>query len=89
MKNEKEINEQSINVPGDMLIDVLSIIVKEKLPHEVIQVIENRSIIVLAVSFDKSYARHQHILQNIQDILQEYNDFRHSEAEQINWRTNS
>lgn len=88
MKNENEIIEESIQIPCDMLIDILAIIVKEQLKHEIIQVIENRSVIVLSVSYDKHLSRHQNVIQNIKTLLADYNSFRYQEEEKVNWRIN-
>lgn len=49
MKEEKEIVEETIEIPSDMLVDVLAVIIKEKLKHEIIQVIQNRGLIVVAI----------------------------------------
>ena len=86
MKEEKEIIEETVKIPADMSIDVLAVIVKEKLKHEIIEVIENRSLIVLAISYDKNLSRHQNILHDIRNMLEDYNIFRYEEVEKINWR---
>lgn len=86
MKEDKEIIEETIKIPADMAVDVLAIIVKEKLKNEIIEVIENRSIIVLALSYDKSLTRHQNILHDIRSMIDDYNNFRTEEVEKINWR---
>ena len=86
MKEDKEIIEETIKIPADMVVDVLAIIVKEKLKNEIIEVIENRSIIVLAISYDKSLTRHQNILHDIRSMIDDYNNFRNEEVEKINWR---
>ncbi len=86
MKEEKEITEETIKIPVDLSIDVLAVIVKEKLKHEIIEVIENRSLIVLAISYDKNLSRHQNILHDIRNMLEDYNIFRYEEVEKINWR---
>lgn len=86
MKEEKEITEETIKIPVDMSIDVLAVIVKEKLKHEIIEVIENRSLIVLAISYDKNLSRHQNILHDIRNMLEDYTIFRYEEVEKINWR---
>lgn len=86
MKDEKEITEETLKIPVDMAIDVLAIIVKEKLKHEIIQVMENRSMIVLAVSYNKNLSRHQNIIFDIQSLLEDYDNFRYQEAEKVNWR---
>ena len=88
MKQEKEIIEETIKIPIDIVVDVLSVIVKEKLNHEVIHVIQNRSLIVLSISYDKNFSRHQNTLYDIRAMLEDYNNFRSEEEEQenVNWR---
>ncbi len=86
MKEEKEITEVTIEIPGDMSIDVLAVIVKEKLKHEIIRVIENRSLIVVVISYDKNLSRHQNILSDIRNMIEDYDNFRSGELEGVDWR---
>ena len=81
------LTEESLCIPTDVLVDILTIIVKESILHEVTQVIENRSLIYLSIYMNPNDRRHQQILQNINNILQEYKEYRWEESEQINWRT--
>lgn len=82
----KNTNEEVIKVPLDMAMDIFAIILKHRLKHDVIQVIESRSIIVVAIYFDKAFTKQQSIMQNIQNLLDEYNEFRWSENEDLNWK---
>jgi hypothetical protein len=86
MNNAKEITEETIRIPVDMSIDVLVIIVKEKLKHEIIEVIENRSLIIIEVWYEKNTPKHQNVLYEIRTMLEDYNNFRFKEAEKVNWR---
>ncbi len=89
MKQEKEIIEETIKIPIDMVVDVLSVILKENLTHEIIQVIPNRSLIVVAITYDKKFSRHQNALYDIQTMLEDYTNFRSEEEEEeenVNWR---
>jgi hypothetical protein len=88
MKETKNIVEESVKIPSDMIIDVLAIIVKEGLKHEVLEVMENRKTIILGVTYDKNSPKHQKIMENIQNQLADYECYRWSENEQINWREN-
>lgn len=85
MKN-KNISEENIKVPVDLIMDILGIIIKEGFKHEVIQVVENRSLIVMAVFHQKDSLRHQGALDNIKNLLDEYNEYRWAENEQLDWR---
>ncbi len=85
MKN-KNISEENIKVPIDLIMDILGIIIKEGFKHEVIQVIENRSTIVIALFHHKDSLRHQSVLDNIKNLLDEYKEYRWAENEQLDWR---
>ncbi|MCC7158553.1 MAG: hypothetical protein IT281_03340 [Ignavibacteria bacterium] len=80
--------EENIKVPQDMLIDVLSILVKEELKYEITEVLENRASAVIAIEMDQSKPRQIKAVQNIQQILTSYNEYRYSEDETLNWREN-
>ncbi|MBA3705109.1 MAG: hypothetical protein H0W84_04210 [Bacteroidetes bacterium] len=86
MKNQSEITEEVIKVPQDLLIDVLSIILKENLKYEITQIQENRSIAVIAIGLDCNQSRQVKVFQNIQNHLHYYNDYRYGQNESINWR---
>lgn len=86
MKEEREIIEETVKIPLDMVIDVLVVIVKEKLTHEIVQIIENRSLIVIVISYDKNFSRHQNVLYDIRTMLEDYDNFRSVEEENVNWR---
>lgn len=78
--------EESIKVPQDMLIDVLAILIKEELEFEITEVLENRASAVIAVEIDRSKLRQIKAVQNIQQLLTSYNEYRYSEDETLNWR---
>lgn len=86
MKIEKELAEEVVKVPSDILIDIFSIIVKESLKHEVIQVINNRSLVVISIFYDKHIVKQQKVIGNIQNILSDYHHYRSWENEEFNWR---
>ncbi len=86
MKNTNEITEEIIKVPQDMLIDILSIILKEDIKYEIQQVQENRSIAIIEMSIDRNQTRHVKAQQNIQNHLHYYNDYRFGQNESFNWR---
>ena len=89
MKDQKEITEESFKLHTDMLMDVLLIIVKENLKHEIIEVMPNRSMVVIAISYDKKSSRHLSVIGNIQGHIDDYNHYRFWENEELkNWREN-
>jgi putative lipoic acid-binding regulatory protein len=88
MKDNKETTEETLKIPSDMLIDILGIIVKEELKHEIIEVIQNRSLVVITVWHEKNSARTGKVIENIKNLLLDYEHFRSSENEELNWRDN-
>lgn len=86
MKEIEELNEQTVKIPADMAVDIFVIIAKERIKHEVIGVLENRKTLVVAINIDKKSTRHQKALQNILNQLADYEEYRWSENEEINWR---
>jgi len=86
MKEEKEITEEVLKIPGDMLLEIFTILIKEGLKHEVIQVVQSRSLAIISVCYDKTIARTQKVVYNIQNILADYQHYRSWENEELNWR---
>ncbi len=80
--------DELIKVPQDMLIDILSILLKEDVKYEITEVLENRAIAIIAIDVDRNKSRQIKVLQNIQELLNSYNEFRYSENETLNWREN-
>jgi len=78
--------EQSIKIPMDMAIDVFKVIVKENIKHEVAQVDETRGLFVVIVRPGKNISRHEEALKNIQEMLLDYQEYRFSENEELDWR---
>lgn len=80
--------DEIIKVPQDMLIDILSILLKEELKYDITEVLESRSVAVIAISIDSNKSRQLKAIQNIKELLNAYNEFRYSENETLNWREN-
>lgn len=80
--------DEIIKVPQDMLIDILSIFLKEELKYDITEVLESRSVAIIAISIDGNKSRQLKALQNIKELLNAYNEFRYSENETLNWREN-
>lgn len=86
MKTDKNIAEENLKIPLDMVIDILTIVLREELNHEIIDVIPTRSTVVLEISYDRSDSRAQKAFLTIQDLLSQYQHYRHWEHEDLNWR---
>ncbi len=88
MNENKEIFEKIIKIPSDMLIDIFSIIIKENIKHQVIGVIENRSLIEVQLWYDKNLSKHEKVMENIISLILDYQYYRSDENEELNWREN-
>lgn len=88
MNTKTEHKEETIKVSADMLLDILGIILKEGLKYEIIQIIENRAIAVIQVGVDSNPSRQAKVIQNINNLLSTYNDYRFGQDESLNWREN-
>lgn len=82
----KDLEKEALSVPADILLDILAIILAESLIHEITQVNTNRSTVSLLVYIQPEDNRQRQALQNIRDLLQEYNDYRWEEANDSSWR---
>ncbi|MBA3705503.1 MAG: hypothetical protein H0W84_06260 [Bacteroidetes bacterium] len=82
------ITDEMIKIPQDMILDILSILLKEELNYEITEVLENRAMAVFVIGIDQSKPRQLKALQNIQELLTAYHEFRFSENETLNWRDN-
>jgi hypothetical protein len=85
LKN-KNSTEETLSVPTDVMLEIAQIILQAELPHEIIGVKENKSQIIIGISFQADLKFHQDALKNIQDILKAYHDLVHTEHEDIDWR---
>lgn len=83
---KSNLSEENICIPGDLILEVLGIIVREQLRHEITQVSENKSLLYVSLYINRSENRHIKLMQNIQYILNEYKEFRWEESESYNWR---
>lgn len=77
--------EEKLKVPSDILLDIFTIVAKEKIRHEVRQVMEVRGLVILSLYLSDSQPQ-ERAFQNIQSIIEEYNEYRYSENEEFNWR---
>ena len=86
MKTDNNIAEESIKIPLDMMMDILTIIVKEELKHEIINVIPSRSLVTIELAYDRNNQRTEKAIKNIQALLADYQHYRLWEDEEVNWR---
>lgn len=86
MKTDKNIAEETIKIPMDMMMDILIIVVKEELKHEIVNVIPNRNTVIIEIVYDRSNQRAEKAINNIQSLLAEYQQYRSWEHEEVNWK---
>ncbi|MEO8760396.1 MAG: hypothetical protein ABI388_04570 [Bacteroidia bacterium] len=84
-KNKNHISE-TYTVPTDVMLEIAQIIVQADLPHEIIGVKENKRQVVLEISYQADLRFHQQAIDNITDILREYQVLCNEDTENINWR---
>lgn len=87
MNLEKQISEE-IKIPVDVIIEVLAIVVKAKIKHGLLQVMENRSLVVMELVYETDDKTRAAAVQNIKDIISYYNEYRYDEIENSDWRDN-
>ncbi|CAN5645710.1 hypothetical protein BH11BAC2_BH11BAC2_11230 [soil metagenome] len=78
---------KTLTVPLDVLIDVLKIITEMELKNEITAINENKSFIEIKVEYQNGLGFHQRAIENIENILDDYNHFRFEEQE-TDWRNN-
>jgi hypothetical protein len=78
--------EQTFKIPLDMTIDVFKIVVKENLKHEVAQVDESRGLLIVIVFPSKNSNRQIDAVENIKEMLLDYQEYRFSESDELDWR---
>lgn len=86
MKTDKNIAEEVVKIPMDMMMDILTIIVKEELKHEIINLVPNRSIVIMEITYDRTKERSDKAIKNIQALLAEHQHYRSWEDENVNWK---
>ena len=76
---------KTLTVPLDVLIDVLKIITEMELKNEITAINENKSFIEIKVEYQNGLGFHQRAIENIENILDDYNHYRFEELE-TDWR---
>jgi len=84
-KNKNYVSE-TYAIPTDVILEIAQIILQADLPHEIIGVKENKSQIILSISYQSDLKFHQEAIKNIADILKDYHEICCNESETVNWR---
>lgn len=80
------VKEKILKIPAELLIDILALIVRHRLKHQVSEVLQSRSLVILVVCSQDKDQKQEAALRQIEDILDEYHRYRHSENEDLNWK---
>ncbi len=76
---------KTLTIPLDVLIDVINIVMETELKNEITAVNVNRSFIELKVEYQNGLGYHLRAIENIESILDDYNQYRFEESE-TDWR---
>jgi hypothetical protein len=85
-QDSKNYTQEKFIIPTDILLEIAQIILQADLPHEIVEVKENKGQIVMSISYQINLKFHQEAIKNVNSILQEYHDLCHTERETIDWR---
>ena len=80
------LEEETIKVPLDMVPDIFSIIVSERLEHELTEASADRWYFKMTVQYDKTDARQKKAVNDIQRLLDSYYEYRNASHDELNWR---
>lgn len=88
MKTNENINieEESIRVPLDMVPDVFSIIVSQRLGHELTQASASNWHFTMTVQYNRTDAIQKKAVNDILRILESFNEYRNATHNELNWR---
>ena len=86
MNKNKNNASETYTVSTDVMLEVAQIILQADFPHEIIGVKENKSQIILSISYQSDLKFHQEAIKNIADILKDYHEICCNENETVNWR---
>ena len=84
-KNKNHISETFI-IPTDVMLEIAQIILQADLPHEIIGIKENKSQIIMEISYQPDLKFHQEAIKNIVDIVKDYHELCCEEHKETNWR---
>lgn len=79
-------DEETFKVPLDMVPDIFSIIVSERLSHELTEASPERWYFKMTLHYDKTVERQKKAINDIQRLLDRYYEYRDASHDEINWR---
>ncbi len=84
--NGNNSEEETIKVPLDMAPDIFSIIVSERLGHELTEASNDKWYFRMTVQYDKTDTRQKKAVNDIQRLLDNYYEYRNASHDELNWR---
>jgi len=74
-KADSKLTVKYLTVPGDVIIDILYILVSNELLYQIKSINRNENSILLCVEQDKKSERFLIAIENIETILNAYNEY--------------
>ena len=78
---------KTFSIPLDVLTDIVKVLIQAELKNEITGANENKSFIDVKVEYQNGLGFHQKAIDNIENILDDYNHYRFEE-EETDWRNN-
>lgn len=78
---------KTFSIPLDVLTDIIKVLLQAELKNEITGANENKNFIDVKVEYQNGLGFHQKAIDNIENILDDYNHYRFEE-EETDWRNN-
>ena len=78
---------KTFSIPLDVLTDIIKVLLQSELKNEITGANENKNFIDVKVEYQNGLGFHQKAIDNIENILDDYNHYRFEE-EETDWRNN-
>lgn len=78
---------KTFSIPLDILTDIIKVLLQAELKNEITGANENKNFIDVKVEYQNGLGFHQKAIDNIENILDDYNHYRFEE-EETDWRNN-
>ncbi len=78
---------KTFSIPLDVLTDIVKVLLQAELTNEITGANENKNFIDVKVEYQNGLGFHQKAIDNIENILDDYNHYRFEE-EETDWRNN-
>lgn len=82
----KNLEEETIKVPLDMVPDIFSIIVTQRIWHELTEASAERWYFRMIIQYDKTDVQQKKAVTDIKRLLDTYYEYRNASHDELNWR---